>query len=185
MINGIINVTNPSNITVFNTFLEFSEISLLTTDIVWSAGRNGTMMSGGAGIIHTITDIIGNNTNNYSLGFDMDNDANITDYLYHNSTHLIFNLSNEGVIYVNLSNSTANPISIALAGAGIEMTDVNITGSSRVLGNISISGLTLHDNVLNGSYLSITLNEHPESPISLNIPELRPTNFTTFLYLAE
>jgi len=184
MINGVINVTNPNNVTVFDTKLRFEEISKLTSDIYWVAGRNGSVISGGAGVTHTVSSNIGNNSNNYTLTTDLDNDGNYSDYMFHNGTHIVFNLSTEGIIYVNLSNSTTNPVSIVSVGTGVplQMNEVDINGSSRVLGNLTITGTVQQDNLLNISDLTIVIKEHAESPIILHIPELRDGNYTTFNY---
>jgi hypothetical protein len=185
LINGILNVTNPSDEPIFDIYLELIQITKLASDISWVAGKEGDVVAGGAGVVHTISTSIGSNINNYTLITDLDNDGNMSDYLYTNGTALIFNLSSEGIIYVNLSNSTDPSISIENAGTvpvPIDMDGINITGSSRVLANITIIGTAQEDNVLDPADLTMFITEKPQSPVVIFIPELRPGNYTTFNY---
>ncbi len=178
-IEGTLNITNPSNDTVFDIYLGFSNTEKLTSDLIWQSGRNGTQYRGGAGIEREYGEV-GNTTNNLTIQ-DLDDDNN-NDYMWVNSTHIIFNISSEsGIIAIRLHNSTDN-VSIANAGTTpvpIELIE-NITGSA-VYGNITINGTANQDNKLN-ALMTVNIKEKPSSLIVLHVPELRPGNRTTFIY---
>lgn len=185
MINGVLNVSNPNSVAVSDISLVLIEVTKLTTDIAWTAGRNGSKIAGGAGVIETITSNVGSNVRNYTLTSDPDNDGNYSDYLWNNGTALVFELSSDGFAYINLSNSTHTIASIENAGTDpvpIGMDGIDVSSARRTFANVTISGTVSQDNLLNISDLTFFINEKPESPVILYIPELRPGNFTTFNY---
>ncbi len=176
---GNLSVTNPHNETVFDIYIKFTNVDKMASDFVWVSGRNGTQYSGGAGVKREYGEV-GNTANNVTIQ-DLDND-NEADYMWVNSTHIIFNLSSEsGIIAIRLHNSTNN-VSIANAGTTpvpIDMLE-NITGS-RFYGNITINGTANQDNKLNAS-MTVYINEVVVAPIVIYIPELRQNNYTLFNY---
>jgi len=180
-IDGTLNITNPENDTISDIYLVFYNINRMTTDFIRSAGRPGMMYSGGIGTTYEYGEV-GNNSNNLTLSQDLDGD-NTTDTFWTNGTGVYFSLSTDGLIYIALSNGTSD-VSIVNAGTTevfVNMTGTAISKNSKTYGNLTIIGNATQDNVLNSS-MQLTVNEYYTTPIILHIPQLRPQNYTTFIY---
>lgn len=175
MVEGTINVTNPSADTVFDTYLLFENVDKLTTDFYLKSGRNGSTLTGGAGLTVNVTETITNTVNDYKLPIDLDNDGG-TDYVYVNSTHFLFNLSSEeDLVDVSLGED------ISTVPQSLSVDEAQITGAEDY-GNITIDGTAVESNTLNASNVTVVINEYVESPIVLHIPELRGGDHSSFTY---
>ncbi len=184
-IDGTLNITNPNTEAIYDIYISYRNVNRLTSDFLYTDGRNGSMWSGGAGITRVLGKI-GNNTNNYSLyneeGMDLDNDHEYDDYVWVNSTHIIFNLSSEsGLIAIRLKNGT-NDVNIGSVPAYLNMNEIEINGSNRTYGNITIVGTVTTANILDAENVTVTIKEYYEGPIVIHIPELRGGEYTTFTY---
>ncbi len=179
---GTMNVTNPSNETVFDAYISFRNIDRLTTDFVHWSGRPGSMDGGGSFQSVDVEEDIGDDVNDYTLPIYLDNEIS-DDYAYINSSHFIFNLSSEDeLIAIEFENDGAVVENIT-DGENVELDmEVEIVGE-RVYGNLSINGtVDQGEPLLSNEEVSITINRYIESPIILHIPELRAGNYTKFKY---
>lgn len=175
-VEGRVNITNPSAETVFDVYLLFRNVDKLTTDFFLEGGRNGSVIKGGAGLTDNVSQTIGNNTNNYTLPIDMDNDG-LTDYAWVSSTDFNFNLSSEpGLIQVALGPDISSGLPKA-----INVNEAAITGA-RNYGNLTIQGDAVAANTLNITNVSIDINEKLVTPIVFHVPELRQDDYTSFVY---
>ncbi|MGM5482373.1 MAG: hypothetical protein ACQESF_02820 [Nanobdellota archaeon] len=175
-IHGTMNITNPSDETVFDTYVSFKNIERMITDFVWVDGRDGSMFSGGSFQNLTVEKDIGDSHNNYTMPIDMDNDGS-TDYAWVNSTHFNFNLSSEADL---ISISLGVDISSGLPKT-IDVDQALVTGK-KDYGNLTILGDAIEANTLNVSSVTTKIIEFYESPVIIHIPELRAGNYSTYKY---
>ncbi|MFP4403228.1 MAG: hypothetical protein ACLFPJ_02675 [Candidatus Woesearchaeota archaeon] len=175
-IHGTLNITNPSEDTVNTIYIEFVNYERMITDFVLVDGRNATKSSGSLATEQEYGRIE-SGINNVELIQDLDDD-NLIDYMYVNSTHLIFNLSSE-------SNLLSIPFGQDISNAGTTPVTLNLINQTlsgtKDYANVTIIGETDENNVLTEN-MEIFIKEFMYGPIVLFIPELRNNNYTTFIY---
>ena len=179
-IHGTLNITNPSEDTVFDSYISFVNVETLITDLVYYAGRNATMQEGAAAKTLQVDETIGNSTNDYTLPWHLDGHVG-EDYAYVNSTHFIFNFSSEAEPIGIRFRNDGSEVEIDVADRDINMEEVIVGSEGVEYGNISING-TAGENELDPANVDIIINRYSQSPVVLHIPELRPGNHTTFKY---
>jgi hypothetical protein len=175
-IHGTLNITNPSLEPVNSIYLSFVNYERLITDFKWVDGRDG-MQDSGSPPTEQEYGRVESGVNNVTLTQDLDDDG-LTDYMYVNSTHLIFNLSSE-------SSLLSVPLGASIATAGGTPVTLNVVDAllngSKEYANVTIIGTTNENNVITEN-VELFIKEFPYGPVVLFISELRPGNYTTFIY---
>ncbi len=182
-IHGTMNITNPGDETVFDTYISFKNVERLITDFIHVDGRDGSMHSGGSQSTHEYG-AVSNTTNDVTLAQDLDKDTR-TDYMHVNGTRLYFNLSSkEELLYINLTDGDGNIVDISSASADpveIEVINATLKDENKSYANITIMGTTDQDNQLTED-MDIIITDFYETPVVIHIPELRENDYTTFIY---
>ncbi|MFW6013997.1 MAG: hypothetical protein ACOCZ6_01970 [Nanoarchaeota archaeon] len=179
-IHGTLNITNPSEDTVFDSYISFVNVETLITDLIFYDGRNATMQRGAASKTLNVNETINDTINNYELPWHLDGYAE-TDYAYVNSTHFIFNFSSEDEPVGIRFKDGGTEVSIDVGGQALDMEEVIVGSGGTEYGNISING-TAGENELDPENVNITINRYSQSPVIVHVPELRSGNYTTFKY---
>src|SRR3989344_5510130 len=102
LIEGEINVTNPSNNTVFDIYVYLLNTRIFDGNITYESGRNASQFGEMGSFVEY--GLVGNTSNNVSLSDDLDNDGS-TDFFFVNTTHIIFNLSTIGIVGVPVTDN--------------------------------------------------------------------------------
>lgn len=185
-IHGTMNITNPSNDTVFDTRVALTEVEYLITDLVHYDGRNAQMESGAAPKTLEVNETISSTTNYYTLPWHLDGHFE-DDYAYVNSTHFIFNFSrtdkeNE-IVGIRFEDGEGNEVEIDDGNQDLDMNETIQGEDGTEYGNISINGTAEGTEAeLDPDEVDITINRFYQAPVILHIPELRAENHTTFKY---
>lgn len=184
LIEGLINVSNPSSETVHDIYLTLVNTKTLDGNMKNQGGRNATQF----GYIGNFTEYdvtIGNTTNNLTLRQDFDND-NINDSVWVNNTHIIINLTAAGIVPIRVTDYFgANSNLTVQAGKSIK-TESEISAGGVFYGRLVVNG------TYTGSEINNTLNaswvvkfRKSTNNVTIFIPELRSgqsalMNYTVF-----
>ncbi len=178
-IQGWINITNPSNETVYDLMVRLDNMANLQTEVIHYDGRHGSQSSGLT--TENVTETLGviNRTPQpFPSNQDLDRD-NRTDFIWVNDTHLKIDLSSETqMIVFELSDPiTEDAHSVSFSDEPI------VSSSGEVLGWVDGSSPDNEEDQIDAGVIDIIQAPNPDY-VMMHIPELRTGNYTVFTYNA-
>ncbi len=181
LIQGWLNVTNPSNETIYDLRLRIEDLGNLQTDVLHYDGRHGTQAVGiiEDNITETITEPINRTPQPLPDPLNLNRD-NRTDFIWAESDRLVLDLSgeNELITFPFLDGELGD-------GPDISYDDEPIISpsSGQVLGWLSGESTTNDPGQIDGGEIEITQAPN-DNYVIVSIPELRTDEYSVFTYNA-
>lgn len=184
IVNGYVNITNPSTEPVSDVNVYLDNMTYLATNFSLMEGRWGNQTvytdSNNDSCAYTV---INETPQPLGCNFDLDHD-NRTDYVWVNRTHLIFDISSDwNYNSIALGADLWSDSQTVNVDADIVLSNGDIAG--RMIINIPDTGTRKRMIFDDGAIQTLTMYEAPNSFIVLHVPELRPGEYSLFNYTAE
>lgn len=140
LVDGKINISNPSNESVYDIYVDITNTRTFDRNMENEAGRNASQI----GFIGQYKEygLVGNTINNVTLLDDL-NDDGTNDTIYVNNTHIIINITNLGIDSIRFKDESDNPTNLTaptgLATKEIVAHDYVMIGG-KYYGRVSLNG---------------------------------------------
>lgn len=179
LVQGWLNVTNPSDETVYDIRIRMDNMGNLETNVTHFDGRHGVQAVGLTTDPVTVTysDPI-TTTPQPFISQDLDRD-NRTDFIWVNLTHLIIDLSTETEL---ITFELADPIDEDPHAVSFSMEPI-ISSSGELLGWVDGTEALNSPWQIDGGVIDI-IQAPNDDYVMLHIPELQPGDYTVFTYNA-
>ncbi|MFW5852402.1 MAG: hypothetical protein ACOCUR_00050 [Nanoarchaeota archaeon] len=178
LIEGFVNITNPSTEPVYDTMIKLENLANLATNVTHYNGRHGVQSSGLTTENVSVTYGAINRTPQPFVDQDLDRD-NRTDFIWINRTHLVLDFSTETqlITYALADPADEDPHAIAFEDEPI------VSSYGEVIGWVDGTYAFNDPWQIDANQLTIIQAPNPDYVI-VHVPELRPGESSVFTYNA-
>ena len=181
LVMGWINITNPSDETVYDIRIRMDNLANLATNVTWYDGRHGVQAVGLTTEEFSVTfpDPITRVPQPFREGQDLDRD-NRTDFIWANATHLIIDLSSETDL---ISFELNDPLDEPGGAFFFDNEPIVSPTTGETLGWLDGEELNNLPGQINGGVVEIIQAPNTDFVV-LHIPEIGPDEYSVFTYNA-